>query len=229
MEQDTEIETPAAPVASSKQKSSNGLKIATTVACILAVCGIGFGVYGIMQSSQKDNRISDLKNQVDESNGKIAALETKKNETNDDDSKATTVTDTSKYIYVGEWGLKFEIPSELHQVEYEIRNSRNNNGNGQWSTKAGTSSLLVFGLLDENINNDSDFQSNSHSSCTSASIVRIPKSQNTSKPAFSIGDYDFVFEGWHAACTDAHGNSKPNQTGEIIKNALTNPDNYSKI
>ena len=114
MGQDTEIKTPAAPVASSKQKSGNGLKVVTTVACILAVCGIGFGVYGIVQSSQKDNRISDLKNQVDESNGKIAALETKKNETNDDDSKATTVTDTSKYIYIGEWGLKFEIPNELH-------------------------------------------------------------------------------------------------------------------
>ncbi len=56
--------TPVAPVVENKQKSGNGLKIATAIACVVAVCGIGFGVYGIMQSSQKDSQISNLKNQI---------------------------------------------------------------------------------------------------------------------------------------------------------------------
>ena len=65
MEQTADAGIPVAPVVENKQKSGNGLKIATAIACIVAVCGIGFGVYGMMQSSQKDSQISDLKTQVD--------------------------------------------------------------------------------------------------------------------------------------------------------------------
>ncbi len=75
MEQNTEAGVPMTPVVNSKQKSGNGLKIATVVACIMAVCGIGFGAYGMMQSSQKDSQISDLKVQIKDSNDKITTLE----------------------------------------------------------------------------------------------------------------------------------------------------------
>ena len=64
MEQNADTGVPVAPMAENKQKSGNGLKIATAIACIMAVCGIGFGVYGIMQSSQKDKQVSDLKAQI---------------------------------------------------------------------------------------------------------------------------------------------------------------------
>ncbi|MBR3132105.1 hypothetical protein IKG33_01705 [Candidatus Saccharibacteria bacterium] len=46
------------------QKSGNGLKIATVIASFVAVCGIGFGIYGMVQSSQKDSQISDLETQI---------------------------------------------------------------------------------------------------------------------------------------------------------------------
>lgn len=64
MEKNTDANTPIPPVADNKQKSGNGSKIATAIACIVAACGIGFGVYGMIQSSQKDSQISDLKNQI---------------------------------------------------------------------------------------------------------------------------------------------------------------------
>ena len=55
-------------------KKNTGL-IAGMVACaVLAVGGIAFGVYGMMQSSQKDSHISDLKVQVADKDGTIAAL-----------------------------------------------------------------------------------------------------------------------------------------------------------
>ncbi|MBR3143692.1 hypothetical protein IKF12_00610 [Candidatus Saccharibacteria bacterium] len=73
MEQNADAGTPVAPVMDNKQKSSNGLKIATAIAYIVAVCGIGFGVYGIVQSSQKDNRIAELENQLkDDENASTA-------------------------------------------------------------------------------------------------------------------------------------------------------------
>ena len=47
----------AASTVENKQKSGKGLKIVTAIACIVAVCGIGFGVYGMIRSFEKDNQI----------------------------------------------------------------------------------------------------------------------------------------------------------------------------
>lgn len=65
MEQNADTGAPVAPVMDNKQKDGNGLKIATAIACIVAVCGIGFGIYGVMQVSDKDSQISNLKTQIE--------------------------------------------------------------------------------------------------------------------------------------------------------------------
>lgn len=93
MEENADAGAPVAPVAENKQKSGNGLKIATVIACIVAVCGIGFGVYGMMQSSQKDNQISDLKVQIENRDGAITELETEKIQINNSDN-TITISDT---------------------------------------------------------------------------------------------------------------------------------------
>lgn len=223
MEQSIDTSAPVVPVEDNKQKGGKGWIIATAIVSVVAICGIGFGIYGVMQGLQKDSQISDLEAKINDKDEAVTTIGIPETE-------AIMKDDTKKYIYIGEWGLKFKIPSELHQVEYKIRNARNNKDiGGIWSGMAGTSSLLVFGLLDENSYDDSDYKFSTYSPCTSAAIVRVPKSQGVSESAFSIGDYDFVFEGWQYPCVDVQGNSKPNQTGEIIRNALTNPDNYSAI
>lgn len=96
MEQSSDASASIAPAAeNNKQNGGNGLKIATAIACLVAVCGIGFGVYGVMQVSNRDSQISDLKIQIKDSNDKIAALETMKSETTDDsDTTNMTVTDS---------------------------------------------------------------------------------------------------------------------------------------
>ncbi len=72
-----------------KQRNGNGLKIATIIASIIAVCGIGFGVYGMMQGFKKDGQISDLKIQIKnlEKAATIGLSETTK------PSESTTMTD----------------------------------------------------------------------------------------------------------------------------------------
>ena len=67
MKQDTDASVPMAPVTNSnKQNMGNGLKIVTAIACVVAACGIGFGIYGMTQSSQKDSQIVSLKTQLEE-------------------------------------------------------------------------------------------------------------------------------------------------------------------
>ena len=64
MEQSIETGVPITLAVDNKQKSGKGLIIATAIACVVAVCGIGFGVYGMIQSSQKDSQISEKDNQI---------------------------------------------------------------------------------------------------------------------------------------------------------------------
>ncbi len=119
MEQNVDTGAQMTPVIDNKQKSGNGLKIATAIACIVAVCGIGFGVYGMIQSSQKDSQISDLKVQIKENDETITTIKTPEIETSANDGTVATIIDTivdgnsKDYIYIGEWGVKIKIPESL--------------------------------------------------------------------------------------------------------------------
>lgn len=65
MEQNADTGAQMTPVVDDKKKNGNGLKITTAIACVMAVCGIGLGVYGVMQVSDKDSQISNLKTQIE--------------------------------------------------------------------------------------------------------------------------------------------------------------------
>lgn len=81
MEQNDDTGVPITPAVDSKQKSGNSLKITTAIACVVAVCGIGFGVYCLIENNSKTQEISNLKTQIEDSNNTIAALKTEKTET----------------------------------------------------------------------------------------------------------------------------------------------------
>lgn len=74
MEQNADTGVPVAPMVENKQKNEKGLKIATVIACVVAVCGIGFGVYCLIESNNKTQEISNLKTQIEEQNRIIAEL-----------------------------------------------------------------------------------------------------------------------------------------------------------
>ena len=122
MEQNTNTGIPVAPVVENKQKGGNGLKIATVVACVMAVCGIGFGVYGMMRGSDKDNQISELKTQVNNLNNKISVSEN--GNTNNgstingsgDDSTTAVNNSSEDYIFVGVWNFKIKKPENWRDL-----------------------------------------------------------------------------------------------------------------
>ena len=76
MERNADTETSMTPVAEKGQKNGNGLKIATAIACVVAVCGIGFGIYGMVQNSQKDNQIAELNSEIMQLKQSIEELKT---------------------------------------------------------------------------------------------------------------------------------------------------------
>ena len=94
MKQNTPVAVPT--MDSGKQSNEKGLKIAVVIVSIVAVCGIGFGVYGMVQSLQKDNQISDLKVQIKENDGTITTIETPEIETTTDNGTTITIADSAK-------------------------------------------------------------------------------------------------------------------------------------
>lgn len=211
------------------EKSGKGSKIALVLISILALAGIAFGVYEYMQNSDKVVKISELSAKLD-----LIKTETK-TELVDKDEGGVTQTyvepveevDSEDFIYIGEWGLKFKIPKELHQVSYEVYN--NSELNGWWQFSLGVSSLIVTGYKDASDSRTYSKETSESSSCASAWIVRMPKdnTQNTNEPAFSIGDYNFFFGGWQSPCSDTMPTDS--QTGPLIRDALLNSSNYSAI
>lgn len=96
MEQST---PPAMPVMDSgKQSNGKGLKITVILTSLAAVWGIGLGIYGMIQSAQKDSQISNLNVQKKDSSGKITTLETEKIETTDKNGTTVTISDTASTI-----------------------------------------------------------------------------------------------------------------------------------
>ena len=107
------------PAVENKQKGENGLKIATAIACIVAICGIGFGVYGILQNSQKDNQISELNSEITQLKQSIGKLEnTIENASVNNNTSGNSKTN----IIIDDWKLNVKIPESISVVSYTLDN-----------------------------------------------------------------------------------------------------------
>ena len=117
-----------APIAPKQaQKGSKGLKIATTISVVAAICGIGFGVYGMMQSANK-TEMSDLKVQVKDSDGNVVSVSGSENE---DGAKTVTlnkpiaknenpvIKSVKQNVY---YDVEFSIPYDGETLTLYVRN-----------------------------------------------------------------------------------------------------------
>ena len=77
------IETSTGTPVNNNNNKQDIFKITTIITAVIAICGISFGVYGIIQNSQKDTQISDLKSQVSELEKKISDFSQTTDETTD--------------------------------------------------------------------------------------------------------------------------------------------------
>ncbi|MDO4753323.1 MAG: hypothetical protein Q4A36_03795 [Candidatus Saccharibacteria bacterium] len=225
---------PAASTVENKQKSGTGLKIATAIACLVAVCGIGFGVYGMIRSSEKDNQISEkdgqiseLKVQVEDFNGKITTLETEKIETTDENGTTVTIVDSpvknenpEDYIYVGEWGVKIKISDNLSNISYEFLGdgySRSCRSLGLSASTRGDGSKPSF----VKTGGDKGEYLGYVMRCPKEDLYPYGSNINISDPA-----YNYYYERIQYSITQTDWES---ESVDAIKNMLTNPDNYSAI
>lgn len=112
--------TPAEPqinvnnteAAKPRTKKSHGLVLGLILCLILAAGGIGFGVFEMMESNNKETRISDYKNEVASLNSKINTLTDEIEELNTKTGSGVE----EDYIYVTELGVKIKKPSDAQDL-----------------------------------------------------------------------------------------------------------------
>lgn len=111
------------------KKNGKGMLIGMILFALLAVGGIGFGVWAMMdgnsQTKTLNSQIADLKKTNSELMEKMAEANENAN-TNDGGDMVINIdtnsdVDSEDYIYVGEWGIKIKIPENLDKVSYAFK------------------------------------------------------------------------------------------------------------
>lgn len=234
MEQNTNTGMPMTPTVDSRQKNGSGLKIATVVACIVAACGIVFGVYGMVQSAQKDGQISDLKVQIKETDGTITTIEAPEIETTTtNDGTTVTIADTAKvsggpyiengYFYVPKWGVKYKLSDDLTNYGYAVDQENQSDSYGNY----------VVGLT---AISKSDYvehpQAAYYNDIFSCSVVTIRAMEDSKKgwqgntnPDVQFNGFDFVIhDTWRTQNCTSEYMAPTDTVAERLKAVLLNPE-----
>ena len=233
MEQNVDASAPVTPVVENKQKGGNGLKIATAIACVVAVCGIGFGVYGMMQSSQKDDQISDLKVQIKEADGTITTIEAPENETTTNDGTTATINDTVKvsggpyiengYFYVPKWGVKYKLSDSLTNYGYAV--DQENQGDSYGNYVVGLTAISKSDYVEHP-------QAAYYNDIFSCSVVTVRAMEDSKKdwqgnasPDVQFNGFDFVIhDTWRTQNCTSEYMAPTDTVAEQLKAILLNPE-----
>ena len=109
----------------SEKKKPNGMLIGMILCAILAIGGIGFGVWAMMDgektNQQLNSEISDLKQQISEleENSKESTEYINDDEEEGENSDEVVI---DGYLVIKEWGYKVKIPDGLQNVDYRFEN-----------------------------------------------------------------------------------------------------------
>ncbi|MBQ6461607.1 hypothetical protein IJJ36_04260 [Candidatus Saccharibacteria bacterium] len=171
MEQNT-----TATMDSNNQKSKNN-QIAMIITSIVAICGIGFGINGIIQNSQKDSQITDLKVQLEESNNKITtSIEKEKNEDKENETAANS------YLSINNWGIKVKIGTDIRPLRIIYSSDEEND---EYVTISVIQNNKFYEYKDTNL------YPLSISIVRSATKTEIEGYTTTFKPICNIGGYNY--------------------------------------
>ncbi len=200
---------------------------------VIAVSGIGFGIWAMVSSSSQREQYESKINTLNQQNSKL------KKEL--EDTGSTVVVDdevdeeikletepaknenTSAYIYIGEWGLKIKISSELEKVGYAFVQN------------ADSSKVNVFGAVKRSGGEGAfpDFANMNKNTIPLGTVTRSAKGTEmpiASAPelVFSDEQYDYYYSHPQAVYSDTEdeGNWEIDSV-DVVKDMLKNKDNYS--
>ena len=204
-----------------KPKINKGVIVGMVCLALLAVGGISFGVWAMMDGNakvtKKNEQIAELNSKLTEEKQSVS------DEVAMEDDGTSDVIKTADYIYVGEWGLKIKIPENLKLISYDY--IRNSNGpavvvvGANYNDKTWPEGLIEhFGIQGL------------------GSVQRYNKGAEiapTSPPSFvfSDDDYDYYYHSPQELyqATSEEEIERQNNVVKLVKEMFTTSSNYSKI
>ncbi|MBR3131090.1 hypothetical protein IKG31_00765 [Candidatus Saccharibacteria bacterium] len=121
---------------SAGKKESKGMMMGMIMCSVLAIVGIGFGVYGMTRKPEEkpagdianaelETELSNIKQKYAVLQDYIKKLEASGTETPEEAKSASESRSTNdieyadnRYIYINDWGIKIKLPEELSLVTY---------------------------------------------------------------------------------------------------------------
>ena len=164
------ITPPSTP--DSKPQKPKGLIVTIIILAVLALAGITFGIYALLDSTQKSSKISSLENTISEKEATIAELDTKasnletelnSSKENNDSMEITEATSETTTETSSESTNTIELVSEIAETDttkvYKIGECTADSGTGASShfslkchvTIAGKDALISYHDRDNNI------------------------------------------------------------------------------
>ena len=200
-----------------KPKKKTGLIIGILFLVLLAAGGIGFGIWAYLDGNQKtsdlNNQISDLQNQL--------ANQPEKEEIIINENTESDI-NPADYIYIGEWGIKIKIPSELNVTGYIYEKSGSSYGDG-----------IALAGVKGNVNNIPEFAKIDSSSSAEGYLRRIENGGEFPYGALVYTDENnnnYYYE--HPQSIDSTDESMQNleiESVNLFEQMLRDKNNYSKI
>ena len=203
------------------QKKSNLAMILGMVLCaVIAIGGVAFGIIMMNNKNTSDANYAQQISALKKTNAEL--LEEVSAAAEEED------VDAADYIYIGQWGLKIAIPSNLNNVSYQyiINNRVNDEFLEVYGTKTGFGDYLP------------EFANGFINSTWQGSVARYPLGTDPQvnvngtlgTPIFSDDDYGYYYIHPQAAySTDETELNWEVESANLIQEMLTNPDNYSAI
>lgn len=214
-------------------KKNTGM-IAGMVACaILALGGVGFGIYEMTQANQAKDQIADLKVEVKKDDGTTTTIETPEIKTTTDDGTTITIADSattisggpyieSGYFYVPDWGWKFKIPDGLTGLGFSVDYDEAHTGYDL--PFIGFTAYQKSDLI-------SNPQAQYYDDILSCSIIEVNKTKKGTNQYTLSGDdreidgYVLRISNYSSSFCDFNSAEKTNLIYEKLKTMFQNPEN----
>lgn len=177
------------------RKNQNGFSPLLILLIVVVIGAIGFGAYYVMNNREEDASTNQI-SQTEETSGTQPAADP---------------SEDGKYLVIKEWGVKFELPSNLSDTKYNV-------------SESGSSVTLSTASLEK------------YPGCESGNVISLQRAKDgepigssdvnsirAANPAAltQVGDYYYLFNAAQFSCTqDPSGRSYLSETITDLSQAV---------
>ena len=213
MQQPTQPEPTPPPINYEKQMRTS--KTIAIITSILAAVGLCAGVGGVLFAIVNNNKITELSQKNAEQAEIISVVGDAMGTTINTIDDLPTLTPTTGYIYISDWGIKLQIPEGISTVSYIL------NQNYRPS--------ICFNAKDASLQTLPDFANITKNPGGMGCLTRIAVSEGTAdangnsfgEQVFTSDDFNYFYTLPRVYSTESADQGLENSTAQIIKTMLT--------